>query len=290
MKRENFSSLFPDKYVERTNELILDCHVRGTPKPDVKWFKNNLEILPDRMERYQVTHDDEGTCTLTISDPIMHSDRGRYVVKAKNHVGEDSIFTRVWFKKEEYEVYDDKAEKADYRRTQKMYKSRHVKPKDEDEWQALYHSKRLDKQKEYDHRYKLQFLTKPCAQTLPQGSTLKLTSFIDGAYPQFEWYHDGMPLVHGRKYRHFVTNSGKGCLLINNVQPKDSGLYKLIVKNYANSIDAEAKVTVYAYEHLNFEPPLFTNTLSGNKSDHRDLPKTSMGNNCWKISVLCAVC
>lgn len=212
-------------------------------------------------ERYQIDYDDEGNCTLTISNPIKHADRGRYVVKARNSVGEDECSLRVWFRgKEDDEVH----EKSEYRRTQKMYKSRHVKPKDEDEWGGeLYHSKRLDKQKEYDHRYKLSWLTRPMAQTLAQGSTLKFVAFVDGKYPQFDWYHGDIPLVHSRKYRQSVTKNGKGCLVINNVQPADSGVYRLVVKNYANNIDCEANVTVYAYEYKNFEPPLFLNTLSG---------------------------
>ena len=241
--------------------MILDCHVRGSPKPEIKWFKNNLELPPDN-KRYDIKYDDFGTCTLTIVNPIKNADRGRYEVKAKNCAGEDACFTRVWFSGKDE---DDKAEKAEYRRTQKMYKSRHVKPKDEDEWGGeLYHSKRLEHQKQYDHRYKLTWLTRPLPQTLAQGSTLKFTALVDGKFPQFEWSYNDIPLVQGRKYRQTVNNNGKGCLIINNVQPSDSGLYKLVVKNYANSIDSEAKVTVYAFEHKNFEPPLFTNTLSGN--------------------------
>jgi Immunoglobulin I-set domain len=254
---------FIDKYIERTDELILDCHVRGNPKPEIEWLKNGLEI-PETNKRYRKTYDDEGTCTLTITNPIRHADRGRYDVKAKNCAGEEACYLRVWFRGKD-NVEDDKAEKAEYRRTQKMYQSRHVKPKDEDEWGgALYHSKRLDREKEYDHRYKLSWLTRLTTQTISQGSALKFVAFVDGKFPQFEWYFNDIPLVSGRKYRQIVTKNGKGCLIINNAQPNDSGVYKLVVKNYANSIDCEAKVTVYAYEHLNFEPPIFTNTLSGN--------------------------
>lgn len=243
--------------------LILDCLVRGTPKPEITWYKNNIEVLADRQERYEVKQDDEGNCTFTITNPIRHADRGRYEVKAKNCAGEDACYLRVWIPEKE-NVYDDAADKSEYRRTQKMYKSRHVKERDEDEWTTeLYHSKRLDQQKEYNHRYKLNWLTRICPQTLPQGSTLKLTAFIDGKYPQFEWYHNDIPLVHGRKYRQIVTRNGKGCMIINNVQPKDSGHYKLIVKNYANSIECDANINVYAFEHKDFEPPLFTNLLSG---------------------------
>jgi hypothetical protein len=227
------------------------------------WYKNGIEVLPDRCERYKVTQDDDGNCTLTVSDVIVSSDRGKYLVKAKNKVGEEACDLRVWFRGRED---DDLAERAEYRRTQKMYKSRHVKPKDEDEWPTteLYHSKRLEKQKEYDHRYKLTWLSRIASQTMPQGSTLKIVAFVAGKYPQFDWYHNGIPLAAGRKYRQIVTNNGKGALIINNVQPSDSGTYKLVVKNYANSIDCEANVTVYAFEYKNFEAPMFLKTLSGN--------------------------
>lgn len=281
------SSYFLDKYNDVTNELTLDCHVRGIPKPIITWFKNGIEVLPDYNKRYKIDYDDEGNATLTISDCIMHSDRGRYIVKAKNCLGEEECQLRVWFKLKEE---DDMAERAEYRRTQKMYKSRHVKPKDEDEWGGeLYHSKRLEKQKEYDHRYKLSWLSRIMAQTLAQGSTLRFVAFVNGKYPQYEWYHDGILLMDGHKYRHIVTKNGKGCLIINNVQPSESGVYKLVVKNYANSIECEARVTVYAYEYKNFEPPLFINTLSGNNISHDDMQMLTFRSPFYRIKgVMCS--
>ena len=255
---------FVDKYNPITNELSLNCHVRGVPTPEIQWFKNDIEVLPDRNKRYKCEMDDDNNCTLTISDVIKSSDRGRYVVKARNRVGEDECYLRVWFRGRDDED-DDMAERAEYRRTQKMYKSRHVKARDEDEWPVteLYHSKRLEKQKEYDHRYKLSWLSRIASQTLPQGSTLKFVAFVAGKYPQFDWYHNDIPLVAGRKYRQIVTNNGKGALIINNVQSTDSGTYKLVVKNYANSIECEANVTVYAFEYKDFEAPMFLNSLAG---------------------------
>lgn len=255
---------FIDKYIEKSDELILHCQIRGNPKPEVKWFKNEIEILPDYHKRYRVAQNDDGECTLTISNIILLADRGRYEVKAKNCAGEEACWLRVWFRGRE----DHFQTAEEVRKTENMYKSRHIKPKDEDEWPVteLYHSTKFDEKKEYDHRYKLTWLTKPMTQTIPQGSTLKLVAFVAGKFPQFEWYFNDIPLVHGRKYRQSVTNNGKGCLVINNVQPSDSGTYRLVVKNYANSIDTDAKITVYAFEHKNFEPPLFTNTLSGKNS------------------------
>lgn len=212
-------------------------------------------------------YDDDGNCTMTIQNPIKLADRGRYEVRAKNSVGEEACWMRCWFRGREDEFVG--VSKEEIRKTQNMMKSRHIKPKDEDEWPVteLYHSTKYDEKKEYDHRYKLNWITKPRSETLPQGSTLKLVALVDGKFPQFEWYFNDVPLAAGRKYRQAVTKNGKGVLIIHNVQPKDSGCYKLIVKNYANSIESDAKIEVYAFEYHDFEAPIFTNLLSGNNKD-----------------------
>lgn len=231
----------------------------------MKWFKNNLEILPELNKRYRMRYDDDGNCTMTISNPIKLADRGRYEVRAKNAAGEEACWMRCWFRGREDHFVGTSREEI--KKNQELVKSRHFKPKDEDEleWPVteLYHSARFEPKKEYDHRYKLSWITRPRNETLSQGSTLKLVALVDGKFPQFEWYHNDVPLAAGRKYRQSVTNNGKACLIVHNVQPTDSGCYKLIVKNYANSIDCDVKVEVYAFEHKNFEPPIFTVILSG---------------------------
>lgn len=208
-------------------------------------------------------HKEDGTCQLVINSPMKYVDSGRYICKAINSAGDDECLHYVRF---QGKVEEDSSF-GEYRRFQKMLKSRHVKPKDEDEWeQELYQSKRNEKKKDYDHRYKLTWITKPLDKVIARGSTLKLTAMVNGNYPQFEWYHDDVPLVHGRKYQFAVMNDGKGSLVIKNAQVEDSGKYKLVVKNYANSIDYTANVTIFEAPLHKFEPPLFTNTLTGNKS------------------------
>lgn len=235
--------------------------MRGDPRPTIGWWKNGLLLVPNN--RYHMKHEEDGTCQLIIEHPLKFSDSGRYICRATNSGGVEECLQFVRFQGKQEEDHS----LAEYRRTQKMMKSRHVQPEDEDSWEKqLYHSKRLDKKKDYDHRYKLNWLTRLTDKVIPQGSTLRFVAFIDGKYPQFEWYHGDIPLVHSRKYRTFVLKDGKGCLIVNNVQSEDSGTYKLIVKNYANSIECEAKVTVYDYEYKNFEPPLFISTLTGKKS------------------------
>lgn len=257
-QNQNFFIIIIDTYHPYNDELILEVHVRGDPKPKVEWLKDTNLLFP--TDRWKFREGLDGIYQLRINAPRKYADSGRYTCRATNSGGvvEDIRFIRFLGKEEE-----DKS-CAEYRRTKKMLSSRHITPKDEDEWDTeLYHSKRHEPKKEYDHRYKLTWITQLKDQTVPQGSTLKFTVFVDGKYPQFEWNHNGIPLVHGRRYRHIVLKDGKGCLQVNNAQPSDSGLYQLTAKNYANSIECECKVTVYDYHYKDFEPPLFINTLQG---------------------------
>lgn len=237
---------------------MFECHIRGDPRPKVEWFKKGLLLVHN--ERYVMKHEEDGTCQLIIFGPQKYNDSGRYICRATNRAGEEECLHYMWFRGKDEE--DNSA--AEYRRTQKMIKSRHVHYKDEDDWEKeLYHSKRNEKKEEYDRRYKLTWITKITDKVIPQGSTLKFFAFVDGKYPQFDWYRDDIPLAHGRKYNHVVRKDGKGCLLIYNAQIEDSGTYKLVAKNYANSIESTAKVTVYDCPYTNFEPPLFLNNILG---------------------------
>ncbi len=224
----------------------------------MQWFKRDLLLVQN--ERYSMSQTSDGWFKLIIFKPLKYGDSGRYICKATNSAGEAECVHFVRFEgKVEEEITVD-----DMRRTQKMYQSRHIKPKDEDDWETeLYHSKRLEAKKEYNRKYKLSWITKLNDQMIPQGSTLKFSAMVDGKFPHFDWYHGDIPLVHGRKYRFAVLRDGKATLTIANAQSEDAGNYRLVAKNYANSIECSAKVTVFEAPTLKFEPPLFSNNMIG---------------------------
>lgn len=238
--------------------MILECHIRGDPQPSVQWFRRDLLLVQN--DRYRMKQNSEGWYQLIIFKPQKYGDSGRYICKAKNSAGEAESVHFVRFQgKEEEEITVD-----EMRKTQKMYQSRHIKHKDEDDWETeLYHSKRLEAKKEYNRKYKLSWISKLTDQMIPLGSTLKFSAMVDGKFPHFDWYHEDVPLVHGRKFRFAVMNDGKATLTIANAQSEDAGKYRLVAKNYANSIECAAKVTFYEAPLYKFEPPLFINNLIG---------------------------
>ncbi|XP_059085467.1 myosin light chain kinase, smooth muscle-like isoform X1 [Tigriopus californicus] len=73
------------------NKLHLECEIEALPPPEIKWFRNEQEILPN--ERYTfhrgVTHGNPNIhfVRLTVLDPST-ADGGNYIVRARNAMGE----------------------------------------------------------------------------------------------------------------------------------------------------------------------------------------------------------
>ncbi|XP_050541447.1 myosin light chain kinase, smooth muscle-like isoform X2 [Daktulosphaira vitifoliae] len=61
---------------------ILHCHVQGSPKPQVVWFKDGELVT----EKYCQEYTEKGKCTLTITN-ATDEDNGRYVCEATNIQG-----------------------------------------------------------------------------------------------------------------------------------------------------------------------------------------------------------
>jgi len=62
---------------------VFQCKVAGTPKPEVTWYIDNVEIKPTKD--FTVTYE-HGVCTLIIAD-VLPEDEGEYSVKAVNDAG-----------------------------------------------------------------------------------------------------------------------------------------------------------------------------------------------------------
>ena len=72
-----------DVTVSDGEKAFLECHVTGTPKPEITWYVDNQEIKPSAD--FKITYE-EGVCTLEIMD-VLPEDEGEYVVKAVNEAG-----------------------------------------------------------------------------------------------------------------------------------------------------------------------------------------------------------
>ena len=64
----------------------FECIVRGTPKPEISWFKGTREIFDG--PKYEISGDGD-TQTLVVKD-IFGEDADEYVCKASNRGGHKS--------------------------------------------------------------------------------------------------------------------------------------------------------------------------------------------------------
>lgn len=76
------------------NELILECRVRGEPRPNISWTRNNEFI--ETNDKYRQMDQTDGLCRLVINNPD-EKDSGVYVCAADNSVGADKISHDVIF-------------------------------------------------------------------------------------------------------------------------------------------------------------------------------------------------
>ncbi|XP_070598271.1 myosin-binding protein C, cardiac-type [Erythrolamprus reginae] len=86
-----FTHLLSDRSVVSGYNATLSCAVRGSPKPKIFWFKNNVDLSGDAKYRMFSKH---GVLTLEIRKPSPF-DGGVYTCKAVNDCGEAEIECRL---------------------------------------------------------------------------------------------------------------------------------------------------------------------------------------------------
>lgn len=79
-----FLSPLRDVDVVEGDNLTLKCQVGGEPQPQLKWFRNGVELKPDERTVMRLALD--GTATLRILD-AQRSDAGEFRVEASNEAG-----------------------------------------------------------------------------------------------------------------------------------------------------------------------------------------------------------
>lgn len=79
-----FVSLFLDVFHAPENDLVIDCKVRGNPRPIISWLKDDQPIEFD--ERIQQIEHLDGNCELIINKPTV-KESGFYSCTATNSIG-----------------------------------------------------------------------------------------------------------------------------------------------------------------------------------------------------------
>lgn len=262
-----FTRPIQEKYDPIQDELTLECCVRGDPEPETVWIVHGVFMRHNTGGRLYFRKYPDGRHELKIFQPSKE-DSGRYVLRAKNSVDKTDMVYYLNYKNSDEDVlkvFEDELHK----KTEKPILSRHLRPKDcdynpEDEALIKWSESRSQHDKDYDYRYKLRFVTQLQDKTVPEGSNLKFTCYVDGKFPLFLWYKDEIPLVQGRKYRQKTRRDGKVTMEIVNVTTEDAGTYKLEARNYAGSIETKSVVSVYENPYTKFVPPIFASNILGN--------------------------
>ncbi|CRL00783.1 CLUMA_CG014037, isoform A [Clunio marinus] len=99
--KPTFTRNLKEYYDQKANDLVLEVHVRGYPRPTLIWNKDGLEIEKGNDKYFGTRHPD-GVYRLNIHDPMI-KDSGRYGCTAVNEAGSEDFkyYLRVQ-RKEEY--------------------------------------------------------------------------------------------------------------------------------------------------------------------------------------------
>ncbi|KAG7188139.1 hypothetical protein KM043_013360 [Ampulex compressa] len=107
-----FVKLPTDSMVAEGEDAIFECVVMGEPEPNLKWYCDANEVLPN--DRILIRQKEGGTWVMKISSATPE-DKGNYVVKAVNLHGEAKAFARLvvkslsdFRKKEEFVQMEEK--------------------------------------------------------------------------------------------------------------------------------------------------------------------------------------
>ncbi|KAL6428689.1 hypothetical protein ACFW04_007940 [Cataglyphis niger] len=87
-----FVRLPTDLLVAEGEDAIFECAVTGEPKPDLRWYSDDGEVIHSR--RILIEKKEDGTGLLKILSTIPE-DKGNYVAKAINIHGEAKAFARL---------------------------------------------------------------------------------------------------------------------------------------------------------------------------------------------------
>lgn len=79
------------KQEDNGNKLIFHCEVEAYPKPEIKWFKENVQLAESDRIKIRVEPKGDKVFALYLDiDNLTSDDSGQYKINAKNRLGEVS--------------------------------------------------------------------------------------------------------------------------------------------------------------------------------------------------------
>ncbi|XP_050743274.1 titin isoform X49 [Drosophila biarmipes] len=213
-----FTQPIRDTYSLNENELVLDCRVRGQPRPEIQWVKGTEPI--EASEKYKLSDQADGYAKLTIVNPT-EKDSGIYWCVARNEGAENKISHQVDFKgRQNYSL-------------QKTHGFFHRDPN------------------------KPHFLLPLGNQTVCNGGTVAISAeFMQTSTPiEVKWLRDRR-VVDGPNVK-ALADKGVYTLTIMNAGPEVEGTYTCRASNAFGRIESNVNVDVAVGAEKDERPPLF---------------------------------
>lgn len=215
----NFSSKLriTDNYNLQSNELVLECRVRGEPRPTISWTRDNNFI--DSNDKYQQIDHPDGLCRLIVYNPD-EKDSGLYVCKADNSAGSDKTSHNVIFEGKNSYI------------NEKTHGYFHRDPN------------------------KPQFQNQLGNHLVTAGGTIALQAEIINEPSEVHWQCEKQPVVLGGQVR-TINDHGVYTLVITEATAEQSGTYTCIASNAFGKTESTAHVHIVGPSVKGGKCPLF---------------------------------
>ena len=211
-----FTTILPGQVKALLNkEFILEAVLRGSPRPDVVWYKDGLRIGNNLDNERIKTRKIGSTCTLIIKQ-ILEADAGRYTCEATNSKGRVSTFARLQV------VNDPKLYEADHRlkeivRNDDIAKSGYTLP-----------------------MFTMRLRDRRVQVTYPVRLTVQV---VGHPHPEVSWYKDDELLESNRHC--FISDDNQFYTLeLSSATLNDSGIYTCTAKNELGSVSCHCSLIV----------------------------------------------
>lgn len=273
---------FKDTYFAPSNDLIIECKVRGHPVPTITWLRDDQEIELD--DRIQQIEDHDGVCQLIINKPDS-KDSGVYAVEAENSEGTLKISHPIEVTVEQttpvispppepvvvevkmVETPKEGEEGAEVVEGEEGKSSKTSKGTKGGKKGAAKGDGKPVKGGGGDGsavstKNKLLFVTHLTNRTVKINQAVKLQCCVQGPEPQIKWTKNEVPVVFNSslKQRHV-----DGLASLEFVSPTldDIGEYTCFARNSNGEVSTSCKLDVYDVQLTVDFPPLFTRSLKG---------------------------
>lgn len=196
-------------------EFVLECVVRGSPRPDIVWYKDGLRV-GHNIENERIKSRKIGsTCTLTIKE-VLEADAGRYTCEATNSKGRVSTFARLQV------VSDAKLYEAD-NRLKEIVRSDNISSSGD--------SLPIFTMRLRDRRVQV---------TYPVRLTCQVVGYPQ---PEISWYKDDQ-LIESSRQSIISQDNQFYTLELASTSLNDSGIYTCTAKNELGSVSCHCSLVV----------------------------------------------